>query len=257
MGSWEKKFHSDCTVQLIFKFDFWSKVTSKYSTLELQTSVKSGTHRSNCLKLKLKTRETIDGEKIYSALIEDRTWLKSLTYTMALSRPPDTCLQYWTTLTGRITTFNFLATTSSSHLRNQEWVDSKVNWIRLGTQEKWPHTGCTIGALMTSRLSQNFQASQAVNGADDITTPLFWSRSNLWAICGRQFDTLIYKRGLECPNLFNKLWLTLTFVLIGKNFLRKNQGCGVCLSYLTYNLRSIDLSWCTGSRHVPSFIMRM
>jgi hypothetical protein len=35
-------------------------------------------------------------------------------------RPPDGCLQYWTTATGRITTFNFLSTTASSHLANQE-----------------------------------------------------------------------------------------------------------------------------------------
>ena len=68
---------------------------------------------------------------------------------------------------------------------------------------------------------------------------IFRARSILWAFCGPQVDTLIYKRGLECPNLFNKLWLTLTFVLIGNSFLRKNQGCEVSLSYLAYNLRVI------------------
>lgn len=37
------------------------------------------------------------------------------------SRPPNGCLQNWSTLTGRITTFNFLQTASSSNLQNQDY----------------------------------------------------------------------------------------------------------------------------------------
>ena len=36
-----------------------------------------------------------------------------------ICRPPNGCLQYWITMTGRITTFNFWAT-DSIHLANQE-----------------------------------------------------------------------------------------------------------------------------------------
>jgi hypothetical protein len=43
-----------------------------------------------------------------------------------INRPADGCLQSWSTLTGRITTFNFLSTTSSSHLASQEWVEKNI-----------------------------------------------------------------------------------------------------------------------------------
>ena len=65
--------------------------------------------------------------------------------------------------------------------------------------------GCTESALLTSQLHKNYQASQAEHGADDVTTPHFYSQVNLLSICGPQVDALIYSRGLECPTLFNQL----------------------------------------------------
>ena len=50
---------------------------------------------------------------------------------------------------------------------------NKADKIRLDTEEKVKNVGCTKGALITSQLRHNFQASQAVHGADDITTPNF------------------------------------------------------------------------------------
>jgi hypothetical protein len=41
---------------------------------------------------------------------------------LKISRPPNGCLQYYSTLVGRITTFNFIPATGSNHLANQEWV---------------------------------------------------------------------------------------------------------------------------------------
>ena len=51
-------------------------------------------------------------------------------------RPPNGCLQYWTTLVGRITTFNWLTTTSSSNLPSQRYqmkikLHSQTIWLRL------------------------------------------------------------------------------------------------------------------------------
>ena len=49
---------------------------------------------------------------------------------------------------------------------------------------------------MTSQLHNNFQASQAMQGVDDVTTLFFR--------IGRPLvDILIYYRGLECPTLLN------------------------------------------------------
>ena len=69
------------------------------------------------------------------------------------------------------------------------WVQSKVNRIRLGTRKKVTNAGFTERALMTSQLCHHFQASQAVHGADDITTLHFY---NSLIIFGPQVDTLIY-----------------------------------------------------------------
>ena len=45
---------------------------------------------------------------------------------------------------------------------------------------------------MTPQLHQNCQTSQAMDGADDITTPRFLSQVNSLSVCGPQVDTLIY-----------------------------------------------------------------
>ena len=45
---------------------------------------------------------------------------------------------------------------------------------------------------MTSQFRQDFQTSQAVLVADDITTQYFKSQVNSLSICGPQVDTLIY-----------------------------------------------------------------
>ena len=60
-----------------------------------------------------------------------------------------------------------------------------------------------LPALMTSQLRHNFQASQAVHGAEDIKAPHIYSQVNSLSICAPQVETLIYYRGLECPTLFN------------------------------------------------------
>ena len=51
----------------------------------------------------------------------------------------------------------------------------KVKLIAWGRalQKKQANAGFTKDALMTSQLCQNFKASQAVHGADDIMTPRF------------------------------------------------------------------------------------
>lgn len=46
--------------------------------------------------------------------------------------PPSGCLQYLTGLTGRLTTFNFLDATGSSHLANQQYVNLTKNLIYPG-----------------------------------------------------------------------------------------------------------------------------
>ena len=50
------------------------------------------------------------------------------------------------------------------------------------------------GAFMTSQLRQNVQASQAVLGADDVTTLHFLSQVYSLSIWGPQVDTLVYRR---------------------------------------------------------------
>ena len=58
---------------------------------------------------------------------------------------------------------------------------------------------------MTSQLRQIFQASQAVHGADDVTTPSFQSQVNSMSICGPQIDTLIYYYRLSCVGFSYKV----------------------------------------------------
>ena len=62
------------------------------------------------------------------------------------------------------------------------------------------------GAWMTSQLCHCFQTSQAVHGADDITTPNFQIEVNSLSICGPQVDTLIYGSRPECPTYLNFPW---------------------------------------------------
>ena len=51
---------------------------------------------------------------------------------------------------------------------------------------------------MILQLRHNFQACQAVHGADDITTPIFYSQINSVSVCNPQVDeTLIYYRRLK------------------------------------------------------------
>ena len=50
--------------------------------------------------------------------------------------------------------------------------------------KKQINEGFTEGALRTSQLCHNFQAIQAVHGADDITTPNFYSQVDSLGICG-------------------------------------------------------------------------
>ena len=58
---------------------------------------------------------------------------------------------------------------------------------------------------MTSQLNHNFQVSQAVRGADDISNTRFKRQINSISICGPQVDShLLHKSGV--PNL---LLLTL------------------------------------------------
>ena len=52
---------------------------------------------------------------------------------------------------------------------------------------------------MTSQLRHNFQASQAVHEAVDITALHFQTQVNSLSVCGPQVDALNYLRGLECP----------------------------------------------------------
>ena len=54
---------------------------------------------------------------------------------------------------------------------------------------------------MTPQLCHNFQASQAVHWADDITTPNFEILVNSMSTCGPQVDALIYYSWPECPTL--------------------------------------------------------
>ena len=58
---------------------------------------------------------------------------------------------------------------------------------------------------MTSQLRRFFQASQAVHGADDITTLPIQTQVNSRGVCGPQVVTLIYYIAPECPTLFNQL----------------------------------------------------
>ena len=52
---------------------------------------------------------------------------------------------------------------------------------------------------MTLQLSRNFHASQAVHGADDVTTLHFKSQVNALSVCGPQVKNLIYDRRLGAP----------------------------------------------------------
>ena len=58
--------------------------------------------------------------------------------------------------------------------------------------KKLTNAGCIEGPGMTSQLGLNFQASQAVHGADDNKIPQFKSQVNYLSFCGPQVDTLIY-----------------------------------------------------------------
>ena len=81
-------------------------------------------------------------------------------------------------------------------------VSFKVDWLRLVTPKKV--NKCRLNrrcAMMTSQLRHFFQASQAVHGTDDVTSPYFLSQVywSLWS----QVDTLICYRELECPTILN------------------------------------------------------
>ena len=65
---------------------------------------------------------------------------------------------------------------------------------------------------MTSQLCQNFQASQAVLVANDITASHFERQVNSQRVCGPHVDTLTYLTGLECPTLFSS-WPIVHLVL--------------------------------------------
>ena len=57
---------------------------------------------------------------------------------------------------------------------------------------------------MTSQLHRNLLASQAVHGADDITTPIFLSQVNDMSICCPQVDSFNYYSMLEyLPHCIN------------------------------------------------------
>ena len=58
-------------------------------------------------------------------------------------------------------------------------ISINVNRKRSGSPKKVNKHRLHYGAMMTSQLCHNFQASQPVNGADDITTPIFRSKSIL------------------------------------------------------------------------------
>ena len=55
---------------------------------------------------------------------------------------------------------------------------------------------------MTSQLRHFFQASQAVHGADDVTTPPFKSQVHSLRVCGPQVDTLIHNKNDLRPDSF-------------------------------------------------------
>ena len=60
---------------------------------------------------------------------------------------------------------------------------------------------------MTSQLCHNVQASQAVHGSDNITTPNCCSQANSISVCGPQVDRYSYY--LQGAGVFNLILLTL------------------------------------------------
>ena len=68
--------------------------------------------------------------------------------------------------------------------------------------------------VVGSQLRQNFQASQAVHGANDVMPQHFESQVNSIRVCGPQVDTLIYYKGQERPTLFHYLWFKPYWVLV-------------------------------------------
>ena len=70
---------------------------------------------------------------------------------------------------------------------------TKVNTIRLVTPKKGNKGRVhPQGTLMTSKLCHYFEPSRVVHGADEITTPHFYSQVSFLSICGPQVDTLPY-----------------------------------------------------------------
>ena len=79
------------------------------------------------------------------------------------------------------------ATTVPEPDQREMTLFNKVNRMRLGTPEE------EVAPLMTSQLSHYFQSTQAVHGADDITTLNFRSQVISLSICGPLFDTPNYQ----------------------------------------------------------------
>ena len=76
---------------------------------------------------------------------------------------------------------------------------------------------------MTSQLRHNFQASQAVHGADDIMTPRF-SQVNSLSICGPQvlftaegWSAQPYSANFETVSIFS-LFSSVKFTALENNF---------------------------------------
>ena len=94
--------------------------------------------------------------------------------------------------------------------------------IRLVLKTKSINVDCTVGALITLQLHPNFQACQAVHGADDIMTKHIYSQVNSLIVCVPQVVPLIYCRG---PNV---ILLTLIFLYSCIRTLAEDTCCCCC-----------------------------
>ena len=104
--------------------------------------------------------------------------------------------------------------TNLAQILDQHPVDRiKVNWIRLSTPWKVNKSGCAPkGSWWHHDSATFFQASQAVHGADGITTPPILTQVNSLRVCGPKLLLfLVQKAGV--PNLI-QLTLGSNFVLI-------------------------------------------
>ena len=74
--------------------------------------------------------------------------------------------------------------------------------------------GCTEGACVTLPHRHNFQASQAVQCVNDITTLNFLTHVRSLSVCGPKVVTLIYHSQLNYQTLFYLLQECFTSILV-------------------------------------------